>query len=74
MKNNFWKIFLAIITSMLLSACSVVKPYEREYLSDPLMKSDGVFTKQSLEQKFFSTQEGSVGGGTGVAGGCGCAI
>ena len=57
----------------LICGCSAVKPYEREKLSDPIMDPAGHLSKQTLEQKFFSTREGSMGGGTGLGGGCGCA-
>jgi hypothetical protein len=57
----------------LFAGCAVVKPYEREKLADPIMDPSSHFGKQTLEQKFFSTREGSIGGGTGVGGGCGCA-
>lgn len=53
--------------------CAVVKPYDRQHLADPIMEPQGRLAKQSLEDKFFSTQEGSMGGEAGVAGGCGCA-
>lgn len=59
--------------SSLLGGCAVVKPYEREKLSDPIMDPVSPVSKQTLDQKFFSTREGSAGGGTGVGGGCGCA-
>ena len=55
-----------------LSGCSVVKPYEREVLADPIMDPNTGFSKQTLRQKFLSTREGSAGGGTGLGGGCGC--
>lgn len=55
------------------SGCAAVKPFEREKLSDPIMDPGSHLSKQTLEQKFFSTREGSAGGGTGVGGGCGCA-
>jgi Domain of unknown function (DUF4266) len=58
---------------LLLAGCAAVKPYEREKLADPIMDPASHFGKQTLEQKFFSTREGSIGGGTGVGGGCGCA-
>jgi hypothetical protein len=29
--------------------------------------------KQSLDQKFFTSREGSIGGADGIGGGCGCA-
>lgn len=59
--------------SALLGGCAAVKPYEREKLSDPVMDPVSPVSKQTLDQKFFSTREGSAGGGTGVGGGCGCA-
>lgn len=55
------------------AGCAAVKPYEREKLSDPIMNASSHVGKQSLEQKFYSTQEGSAGGGSGIGGGCGCA-
>ncbi len=64
---------LALFLCALLTGCAAVKPFEREKLADPIMDPSSHFSKQTLEQKFFSTREGSVGGGTGVGGGCGCA-
>ena len=61
------------LAAALLWGCANVKPYEREKLSDPIMDPGSHLAKQTLEQKFFSTREGSIGGGTGVGGGCGCA-
>jgi hypothetical protein len=37
------------------------------------MNPGSSLSKQTLEQKLFSTREGSIGGGNGVGGGCGCA-
>ncbi len=53
--------------------CANVKAYEREKLADPIMERQDQFAKQTLEQKFFSTREGSIGGSSGIGGGCGCA-
>ncbi len=65
---------MAIVAALsLLGGCAAVEPYQRERLSDPIMDSGNSIAKQSLESKFFSTREGSIGGGTGVGGGCGCA-
>lgn len=55
------------------SGCSTVKVYQRGNLGDPIMERKDVFAKQTLEQKFFSTREGSIGGASGIGGGCGCA-
>lgn len=54
-------------------SCARVKPYERQYLADPIMELESSTRKQSLEEKFLSTMEGSSGGENGIAGGCGCA-
>ncbi len=63
----------ATVAMVLLSSCANVKPFEREKLADPIMDPGSHLSKQTLEQKFFSTREGSFGGGSGVGGGCGCA-
>lgn len=59
--------------ALLAAGCAAVKPYEREKLADPIMDPESPVSKQSLEEKFFSTREGSAGGGGGMGGGCGCA-
>jgi hypothetical protein len=65
----------AVLAAVLagVSGCASVKAYEREMLADPIMERQDFFAKQSLEQKFFSTREGSIGGAAGIGGGCGCA-
>ncbi len=60
------------LASLSMGGCAVVKPYEREMLADPIMDPNTGFSKLTLRQKFFSTREGSIGGGTGLGGGCGC--
>lgn len=56
------------------AGCSTVKVYQRANLGDPIMeRKEDAFAKQTLEQKFFSTREGSIGGANGIGGGCGCA-
>lgn len=56
-----------------LSGCATTQAYEREKLADLIMERQNPFTKQTLEQKFFTTREGSIGGSAGIGGGCGCA-
>jgi hypothetical protein len=63
---------LLMIFALAFIGCATVVPYDREFLADPMMNSSAG-AKLSLEEKFFSTQEGSAGGSDGVAGGCGCA-
>ena len=64
---------LIMIGLFTFSSCAVVRPFEREKLADPIMEAQNEFSKQSLDQKFFSSREGSIGGASGIGGGCGCA-
>ena len=65
----------AIIFSFLFAqtSCVTVKPWEKEKLADPIMEPQSQFVKQKLDDKFFSSREGSMGGSGGIGGGCGCA-
>ena len=62
-----------VLLLYIFGGCSSVKVYQRGNLGDPIMERKDVFAKQTLEQKFFSTREGSIGGASGIGGGCGCA-
>jgi hypothetical protein len=62
-----------VVVAVWTSGCASVRAYEREKLADPIMERQSQFAKQTLEQKFFSTREGSIGGANGIGGGCGCA-
>jgi hypothetical protein len=66
-------ILTALCLIFAFASCGTVKQYERGKLGDPIMERQDVFAKQTLEQKFFSTREGSIGGAAGIGGGCGCA-
>ena len=66
------KILSVLIFSILIS-CVTVKPWEKEKLADPIMEPQSQFAKQKLDDKFFSSREGSMGGSGGIGGGCGCA-
>ena len=73
-KQIIWKMvpfYLLIV--IVITGCAAVKPFEREKLTDPLIEPKSQFSKQSLDQKFFTSREGSIGGADGIAGGCGCA-
>ena len=63
---------LALTLTAGLSGCANVKPFEREILADPIMQANLGFGPQTVGDKFYSTREGSFGGGSGVGGGCGC--
>ena len=62
-----------LLAVFLFSGCVRVKAYQREKLTDPIMEPQNQFAKQKLDEKFFSTREGSIGGAAGIGGGCGCA-
>ena len=66
---------LLIAASALLSmgGCAAVSPSQRAYLADQIMERQDHFAKQTLAEKFFSSREGSIGGASGIGGGCGCA-
>jgi Domain of unknown function (DUF4266) len=66
----FLLIFLAVFMN---ASCVSIKPWEKEKLADPIMEPQSQFAKQKLDEKFFSSREGSMGGGGGIGGGCGCA-
>ena len=69
-------VFAAVIAlgaAAAVSGCASVRVSEREKLGDPIMERQDHFAKQTLEQKFFSSREGSIGGAGGIGGGCGCA-
>jgi len=68
------KIVISLLFAVfLLNSCEAVRGYQRERLSDPIMEPKSQFSKQKLDEKFFSTREGSIGGESGIGGGCGCA-
>ncbi len=66
-------ILFVLLSLFMLSGCAAVKAYQREKLADPIMEPQSQMTKQKLDDKFFSTREGSIGGTGGIGGGCGCA-
>lgn len=62
----------ALVLSASLTGCSAVKPWEREYLADEIMRLD----PNTLEVEWYAhveeVLEGSRGGFSGSGGGCGC--
>ena len=61
-----------VVFCLCLSACTVVKPWQRGTLAKPEM----AWSKDSLEAEFeqhvFSSKEASHGGDGAAGGGCGC--
>lgn len=69
------RLIITIAALALSSGCSGtswVKPYEREFLADPIMS----FTRDPLSDKHrmhvFEVREGARGAQGSVGGGCGC--
>ncbi len=55
-----------------LAGCSTVKPYEKEFLADPLMASRYEDEGDMHDMKWLEAREGSTGGVGGAGGGCAC--
>jgi hypothetical protein len=54
------------------SGCVAVKPYQREYLSHPVMTPGSERPEDRFRQHWQFAREGSEGGFGGAGGGCGC--
>ncbi len=50
----------------------LVKPHQREYLADRIMRPEANAQENAADQHVLTTREGAVGGGGTVGGGCGC--
>lgn len=72
MKKKTIFILLLILAIPLISGCARVKPYEREYLADPMMQFDYNKEEKAVREHFLSTREGSSGSFGVSGGGCGC--
>jgi hypothetical protein len=64
----------AFVAALLLAfgaqACVLVAPFEREHLAHPSMTTADL--ARAREEHVRAVQEGAIGGGTSVGGGCGC--
>ncbi|MGL2964627.1 DUF4266 domain-containing protein [Flavobacterium sp. RSB2_4_14] len=66
------KVFGLLVVLVLLSSCTAVKEYEKEYINDPEMKLSAKNTERYdiTFQVYREAAAGANGGKTG--GGCGC--
>jgi len=63
---------LVPVIAWLLHGCAVVKPYQKAYLNDALMKL-GRQDIDKFDESVHAYREGASGGGSGKSsGGCGC--
>ncbi len=52
--------------------CAGARPYEREYLADPIMDFAAEGDEEAKELKWLEAREASTGGAGGAGGGCAC--
>lgn len=64
----------ALLCALGLVGCAIepVQPWERGALADPLMVRDPGALHAGLEQHIYTSKEGTSGGYSVGAGGCGC--
>ena len=69
-----WRAWFALAFLLLAvsSGCATVKPHQREYLADRIMKLDGNPQEQAADAHVLSNREGAIGGSGTAGGGCGC--
>lgn len=65
-------ILLSLVAMLFVSGCAAVKPWEREYLADPIMRPDYNKEEKAVREHFLGTREGSTGSFGVSGGGCGC--
>ncbi len=71
MKTIFRALLLALVAAALFG-CAPVKPWEREYLADPIMRFDSNKEEKAVREHLMGTREGSNGSFGVSGGGCGC--
>jgi hypothetical protein len=63
---------LAVGCLLIVSACSHVRPYEREYLSRPNMTPADETHEAQFQAHLRESREGASAGSSAAGGGCGC--
>jgi hypothetical protein len=71
-KIMFFALIGAGLVGFMVSGCSTVRPYEREYLADQIMDYRREAREERVDQKWLEAREGSTGGAIGAGGGCAC--
>lgn len=72
LKLILYALILSILIVFLTAGCARVKPWQREYLADPIMQFDYNKEEKAVREHFLSTREGSTGTFGASGGGCGC--
>jgi hypothetical protein len=66
------RILLLLVVCLLPFGCAMVKPWERESLSDPIMIIDENPINSGIKEHFINYREGAEGATGAESGGCGC--
>jgi hypothetical protein len=61
-----------LLLALSLAGCVVVKPFQREYLSERAVRPGGESTEDRFRAHWQESREGAVGGFGAAGGGCGC--
>lgn len=74
---SFSKKLLLVALVVLGAGCTgsrywLVKPHQRAYLSDRIMRLDTEKQGRAADQHVLGTREGAFGGNGTAGGGCGC--
>jgi len=75
MRPRSIRLTLWLAASALLAGCSIepwVKPYERDYLADPVMSFDRDPVSSAYIHHVYESREGARGATGSAGGGCGC--
>jgi hypothetical protein len=64
--------FMAVGASGCASRAWLVKPHQRAYLADRIMRLDANPQQKKADQHVLVYREGAVGGDGTAGGGCGC--
>jgi len=67
-----YRIVLLLYVTVMVSCALGVKPYEREFLADPVMQLNDDVDATKMEEHLLQNREGSSGGESASGGGCGC--
>lgn len=60
-----------LVLTLALGGCAIVRPHEREHLTDPTMQDDAL--EEASTSKLHRSREGAGGGeGAPAGGGCSC--